>query len=152
MTTESKQVTRSRSGSTLLGAAISASSIGLVVVFVGAVAEGDSAAYGALVGTLLCVLVFGFGAAAVDIVAGLMPAAALLIALLTYTMQVAVMALAFLALTRSGALDDTLDRGWLAGAVIAATLSWLVAQIWLATRARIAAYDLPGGQPEAGAR
>ena len=88
----------------------------------------------------------------VNVVAGLMPAAALLIALLTYTMQVAVMALAFFALTRSGVLDQTLDRAWLAAAVISATLSWLIAQIWLSTRARILAYDLPGGQPEAGAR
>ena len=152
MTTESKQVLRSRSGFMLLGAAISASLAGLAVALVGALADGDQAAYGALVGTALCVAVFGFGAFVVNVVAGLMPAAALLIALLTYTMQVALMALAFLALTKSGVLDDTLDRRWLAGAVITATLTWLGAQIWLSTKARIVAYELPGGQPEAGAR
>jgi hypothetical protein len=152
MTTESKQVIRSRSGYTLLGAAISALLAGLVVVLIGALAQGPHAAYGALVGTALCVAVFGFGAFVVNVVAGVMPAAALLIAMLTYTMQVALMALAFLALTRSGVLDETLDRRWLGGAVITATMSWLVAQIWLSTRARIVAYDLPGGQSEAGAR
>ena len=152
MTTESKQVIRPTGGYTLLGAALSALFAGLVVVAIGSLAQGRPAAYGALAGTALCVAVFAFGAFVVNVVAGLMPAAALLIALLTYTMQVAVMALAFFALTRSGVLDQTLDRAWLAAAVISATLSWLIAQIWLSTRARILAYDLPGGQPEAGAR
>jgi len=152
MTTESKQALRSRSGFMLLGAAISATVTGLLVGLLGAITSGDAAAYGALAGTALCVLVFGFGAFVVNVVAGLMPAAALLIALLTYTMQVALMALAFLALTKSGVLDDTLDRRWLGGAVIAATLTWLGTQIWLSTKARIPAYELPGGQSEAGAR
>jgi len=152
MTTESKQVLRSRSGFVLLGAAISAAVVGLVVSGVAGLAAGDAAAYGALVGTALCVLVFGVGAFVVNVVAGLMPAAALLVALLTYTLQVAVMALAFLALTRSGALEETLDRRWLGGAVIASTVAWLTAQIWLSTKARILAYELPGDRPEAGAR
>jgi len=152
MTTESKQVLRSRSGFVLLGAAISAAVVGLVVSAVAALAAADAAAYGALVGAALCVLVLGVGASVVNVVAGLMPAAALLVALLTYTLQVAGMALAFLALTRAGALDESLDRRWLGGAVIASTVAWLTAQIWLSTKARIVVYELPGDRPEAGAR
>jgi len=152
MTTESKQGLRSRSGFTLLGAAISSSALGLVSVAVAAIVADRSAVYGALVGMALCVTVFGFGAFVVDAVAGLMPSAALLMALLTYTLQVAIMALAFLALTRSGALDDTIDRRWLGGTVIACTMAWLAAQTWFATRLRIPAFDLPADGPEAGAR
>ena len=78
--------------------------------------------------------------------------ATLVIALLTYTLQVVAMALAFAALQRSGLLDDALDRGWLAGTVIVGTFGWLVAQIVLATRARIPVYELEGDRPQAGAR
>jgi hypothetical protein len=152
MTTESKQAPRSGGGRALLGAAIWASAAGLVVAGIGALASGDGAAYGALVGTALCVTVFGFGAFTLNVVAGLLPAAALMFALLTYTLQVALLALAFLALSRSGALDSALDRRWLAGAVITATITWLTAQTWFATRTRITTYDLPDGPPEAGAR
>jgi len=152
MTTESKQRLRSRSGFTLLGAAISATVVGLLSVAIAAVIADSAAVYGGLAGMALCVTVFGFGAFVVDAVAGLMPSAALLMALLTYTLQVAVMALAFLALTRSGVLDETIDRRWLGGTVIASTMAWLAAQTWLSTRARIPAFDLPVDRPEAGAR
>jgi ATP synthase protein I len=71
-----------------------------------------------------------------------MPAASLLVALLTYTLQVLAMGLAFAAISRSGALDESLDRAWLAAAVIAGTAGWLVLQIVLATRVRIPVYEL----------
>lgn len=148
MTTESKQGIRSRSGFTLLGAAISSAFVGLVVSAAGALTGGSDAAYGALVGTALCVGIFAPGAFIVDTVARIMPAASLLIAMLTYTMQVVLMALAFVALTSSGVLESTLDRRWLGGAVIAGTAGWLVAQVWLSTKARIPVFDVP----EAGAR
>lgn len=160
MTTESKQGIRSRSGFTLLGAAISAAVAGLVVSGIGALSAGSAAAYGALVGTTICVAIFAFGAFSVDAVARVMPAASLMFALLTYTMQVALMALALVVLTRSGALGTSLDRRWLAGAIIAGTFAWLVAQVWLATQSRIPAFDeqgqdpsvKPAADPDAGAR
>jgi ATP synthase protein I len=55
------------------------------------------------------------------------------------------MGLVFVALSRSGLLDETLDRAWLAGVVIAGTLVWVVSQIALTMRTRIAIYDLPEG-------
>ena len=58
-----------------------------------------------------------------------MPAASLLVALLTYTLQLLVLALVLAGLNRSGLLDDALDRRWLAAAVIAGTVAWMVAQI-----------------------
>ncbi len=95
---------------------------------------GSSAAYAALVGTALVLAVLGFGSTVVNTVAGLMPAASLMVALLTYVLQVVLMALVFAALSGSGLLDDTLDREWLAGVVIGGTFVWLTAQVVLTTR------------------
>jgi ATP synthase protein I len=133
----------------LLSAAVAALVAGALVVAIGAIASGAPAAYGALAGTFIVVGVFGFGAFTVNLVARVLPAAALLVAMLTYTLQVVLMAVIFLALTRSGLLEDALDRQWLAAAVITGTLVWLITQIISTMRARIPAFDLP---PEAGVR
>ena len=77
-----------------------------------------------------------------------MPTASLLVALLTYTLQVVLMGMVFVALSRSGLLGDTLHREWLAGVVIAGTFGWLLTQLVLTTRQRIPAYDLPGATPD----
>lgn len=160
MTTESQHRIPDRGGPVLLGAAGAALVAGLVAILAGAVVGGSPAAYGALAGALLVVAVFGFGSGVVHVVAGLVPAASLLVALLTYTLQVVAMAVVLVSLETSGLLDDALDRRWLAGAVIVGTLAWLAAQVVLASRLRIPAYDLPPTppptglpeRPEAGAR
>ena len=77
-----------------------------------------------------------------------MPSATVLVALVTYALQLVVMAAVILTLVRSGLFDETLDRRWLGGGVAMATLAWMIAQIVSATKARIPVYDLP----EAGAR
>lgn len=153
MTTETNQVTRHQGSRVLLGATAGSLVAGLALTLVGALVAGSTAAFGALVGTALVVLVFAGGSFAVDEVARVLPAASLLVALLTYTLQVLAMGLAFAAISRSGALDDSLDRGWLAGAVIAGTAGWLVLQIVLATRVRIPVYELrPAGPGPTAAR
>jgi len=155
MTTETPRPTPLAGGRVLLGAAAVALLAGLFVVAVGALAGGSGAAYGALVGSAVAVAVFLLGAGTVHVVAGVMPAASLLVALLTYTLQVAALALVLVGLDGSGLLDGALDRRWLAGALITATVAWLVAQIVFTSRARIPVYDLPpraaGRRPEAGA-
>ena len=159
MTTESKQVTRPQGVPALVGAAVAGLVSGLLVTAVGALSSGSAAAYGALVGAAIALLVFVVGSFAVDVVARVMPAMSLMVALLTYTLQVVVMALAFVALNGSGLLDETLARDWLAAGVIAVTMVWLLVQLVLTTRARIPVYDLAGSgvpgaadRPEAGAR
>lgn len=155
MTTESTRAARGAGApggvGVLLGAGAAAVLLGLVLTLVGALTGGPAAAFGALTGTLLVVAVFAFGSLTVSVASGLVPAASLLVALLTYTLQVAVMGLAFVGLSGSGLLEETLDRRWLAAGVVAGTLVWLVAQVVLTTRARIPAYDLPE-RSEAGAR
>lgn len=127
----------------LLGAALVAVVLGLGLTILGGVLSGTQAAFGALAGTLLVVGVLAAGSLAVNTVAGLLPGMALLVALMTYTLQVVLMGLVFVVLSGSGLLDDTLDRGWLAGGVVLGTVVWLVAQVVLTTRVRIPVYDLP---------
>jgi ATP synthase protein I len=151
MTTETLHHTRDAGTRVLLGAAVAAAAATAAVSLAGLLIGGSAAAYGALVGALLVLLVFGLGAFAVNLVATVMPAASLLVALLTYTLQVVFMGLVFWALTRSGALGRDLDQRWLAGAIIAGTVAWVAVQIGQATRARIPAYDLGSSASTGGA-
>ncbi|MCX6400127.1 MAG: hypothetical protein NTX33_09380 [Propionibacteriales bacterium] len=141
--------TETRTPSVLMRAALVAVAAGAVLVVVAALASGSPAAWGAVVGTVIAVGIFAFGAFTVDAVARLLPAASLMFALLTYTFQVAAMALAFVAVNRAGLLDDELDRNWLGAAIIVGAFVWMAAQIRLATTARIPAFQTPS---EGGAR
>jgi hypothetical protein len=140
----------------VLRTSVAVAVVALGVVLLGAIAGGAPAAYGALAGGLLVLAVLGTGSLVVDVVAKVMPAASLMVALLTYTLQVVLMAAVFVALSRSGLLDDALDRQWLGGAIIAGTLAWTFVQVWLTAHLRIPAYDVPTGdagrESEPGAR
>lgn len=151
MTTE-PQVTASAVAPVLRGAASLAALVGLVVTAIGALAVGSAAAYGALVGTVLVVAVFSFGAFTLDLVAGAMPAMSLVFALLTYVLQLGLLALVLTVLSTSGLLETALDADWLVGAVIAGTLAWSAAQVVLTTRMRIPVYDLDLTRTHAGER
>ena len=150
-TTETAQVHRTR---VLLGATSAALVAGLVLMLVAALAGDRAAVYGAGVGVLLVLGVFATGSFAVDMVAGILPAASLLVALLTYTLQVVVMGLAFVVLSGSGLLEDAVDGAWLGGTVIVGTFAWVFAQVVLTLRLRIPAFDPPApardeaGEPE----
>ncbi|WP_183100290.1 hypothetical protein [Nocardioides pelophilus] len=126
--------------------------VGVLVVLVAALASGEAASYGALVGTAIALVVFSFSAFAVDAVARLMPVASLMVALLTYTMQVLLMLVVFVGLNRSGALDDTLDREWLGGSIIVGVLVWTFAQLTASAKERIPAYDTHDEAPSEGVR
>lgn len=133
----------------LVAAALGTAGVGTVLVVVAALAGGADAATGALVGSLMVVGVLAFGAFVVDLVARVAPTASLLVALVTYTLQVALMALLFLAVSRADVLDSDTERGWLGGAVIAGALVWSVVQLRASTTARVPVFDDPRG-PAAG--
>ncbi len=154
MTTATKQALRVDSGSRVLfSAAVAALLVGSGLAAVGAVVEGSAAAYGAAVGAGIAAAVFLLGSLLVNVVAGLAPSASLLVALLTYALQVVLMAVVFAALSRASAFSEPTARVWLAASVIAATVTWMVAHIWFATRQRIPLYDLSSCQgPSAGTR
>lgn len=124
--------------------------VGAAVALTGGLTTGSSAVLAAAVGTAMVCVFFATGAVVLDVVATLAPAASLLIALLTYTLQVVLVGLVFVALNRSGLLEGTLDARWLGGTVIAGTLGWLVAQVVASMRTRIPVYELgvPKGPSE----
>lgn len=145
--------TETRTHRVVLRAALVAALAAVLLVVVAAIVAGSAAATGAAVGGVIAVGVFAFGALTVDAVARLMPAASLLFALLTYTLQVVVMAFVFIALNGSGLLDDEMDRSWLGGAIIWGAFTWMVVQVRLATTARIPAFETVGDRTaEGGAR
>jgi ATP synthase protein I len=116
--------------------------LGVAATVLGAVTGGAAAALGAVIGTVMVCVFFATGAYVLDVVAALAPAASLLVALLTYTLKVVLIGLVFVALNRSGLLEDSVDARWLGGTVIAGTLTWLAAQVVASTRVRIPVYEL----------
>jgi ATP synthase protein I len=149
MTTEQP---RTRQGRLVLGPLAVTATVGLLLVALAAVLTGPSGALGALIGAGLVASVFAFGAVAVGLVALVAPAASLLVALLTYTLQVVVVGLVYVGLSSGGALDGPVDARWLSAAVIACTLAWTATQITVTVRSRQPAYDLPSQQAEASVR
>jgi ATP synthase protein I len=136
----------------VLGPLSVTASLGLVVVLVAALLTGSAGAAGAALGVALVCSVFAFGAVVVGVVARVSPAASLLVALLTYTLQVVLVGLFYLGLSRGGALDGSVDAKWLSGAVIACTLAWTTIQIVVSVRARQPIYELGSQGAEASVR
>lgn len=149
MTTESMQDTR-RGASPLLGAAVAGALAVVVLALVGGIVDGSTGAVGALVGGGLTLAVFAFGVGLVGLAARVLPAASLMVALLTYTLQLVVLVLAVVLLDRSGLAGDEVSRGWFAAGVIAVTVLWLLGQVVAATRQRIPAFGEPAGAPSPG--
>jgi ATP synthase protein I len=135
--------TRDSGVAVLLGGLAVTVGLGVLTAVVAGLASGAPAAGGVVVGVLVVALVCVGGSLLVNAVAGVLPAASLLVALLTYTLQVMVLLLVFVALERSDLLGEQLDREWLGGAAIGATLAWLVTQVVLTFRRRIPVFDLP---------
>lgn len=126
---------------------------GLVVVLVALIVADTDAALGALTGTMIAFAVYLTGALVLHMVATVMPGAALAVAMMTFVLQVMVLALVMVKLSESGFFaDDAQARGWLAAALIAGTLAWCVGQIRAVTHARTPIYDLPGPEPQGGGR
>jgi ATP synthase protein I len=137
---------------TPLLAAVAAGAVAVLVLVVAAsLTEGRPAVVGAAAGGVLTLVVFALGIAVVGFVARLLPAASLLVALMTYTLQLLVLAPCVAAIERAGVGAETLSRGWFAAGVIAVTLLWLAGQLVAATRQRIPLYDTtarPAGADE----
>jgi ATP synthase protein I len=131
----------------VLRAAAATLAVGAVAAVAAGLTAGWPGVAGVAIGTAMVVGFFGLGALALDVVAALMPALSLLVALLTYTLQVVLVGLVFVALTRSGALEESVEERWLGGAVILGTLVWLTLQVLVSTRTRQPVYDLPADFP-----
>lgn len=84
---------------------------------------------GALAGTALVAAFFLFGMVNTALAAAFAPRVALVVALLTYTVQVVMLAVVLVAVSRSDLTPDRLDVRWLAGTVIVGALGWTVALV-----------------------
>jgi ATP synthase protein I len=84
---------------------------------------------GVLVGAAMVAGFFLFGMVNTAVAAAFAPRVALVVALLTYTLQVVALGLVLVAVSRSGLTPDRLDVRWLAGTVIAGALGWTVALV-----------------------
>lgn len=122
-----------------------------VVTVVALLAADGSAVRSALVGGGLVVVFFAFGAVNVGIAARIAPGTAMLVALVTYTMQVVLVLLAFVALRRSDAFEETLTEGWLAAGLIIGTLVWMTAQVVTTLRTPIPPWEPSDQAQEVGA-
>ncbi|MDQ3615795.1 MAG: hypothetical protein M3393_04060 [Actinomycetota bacterium] len=122
---------------------------GLTAVLVSALVAGAPAALGAAIAVVMVCLFFALGAMVLDVVTTVAPAASLLVALLTYTLNVVLVGIAFISLSHSGALAGPVDAQWLGGTVIVCTLVWTLAQVVSSTRTRQPVYDLPSSGTKA---
>lgn len=122
-----------------------------VVLVVLALSLDDAAAVrSAALGGGLVVFFFAFGAVNVGIASRIVPSTALLVAMLTYTFQIVLVALVFVGLRRSDAFDSTLTEGWLAAGLIADTLTWMTAQVVTTLRTPIPPWEGPTAEETVG--
>lgn len=149
MTTETRAITRRSSlvpgVRVVVRAAALTALVGVLLVGLAAAVHGAEAAAAAAVGAGLVVLVVSFGTLSLHVVASAMPAASLLVALVTYTTQLAIVLLVFLAITRGDVFADDRARGWLAAGMVVATVVWTAAHLVLTARERAPYFDLPPG-------
>lgn len=141
-----------RRGRTVLGPLSVTAAMGALLVGAAAAVSGAPGALGAVVGVVMVAAVFAFGAVVIGVVTLVSPSASLLVALLTYTLQVVLVGLVYVALKSGGALDGAVDARWLSAAVIASTLAWTTTQIVVTMRMRQPVYELPAREEEASVR
>lgn len=121
--------------------AVLATSAALVLLAL--VTDDAAAVRSAALGGGLVIFFFAFGAVNVSVAARIVPSTALLVAMLTYTFQIVLVGLVFVGLRRSDAFDSTLTEGWLAAGLIAATLTWMTAQVVTTLRTPIPPWEGP---------
>jgi ATP synthase protein I len=136
----------------VLGPLSVTAALGLLLVVLAALVTGSSGAAGAAIGAVMVCVVFASGAVVLGAVALVAPAASMLVALLTYTLQVVLVAAVYVGLSRGGALEGPVDARWLSAAVIGCTLAWTMSQIVVAVRSREPVYDLPSHGTESSVR
>lgn len=131
----------------LLAGVLGVAGVTLVTAVLALVSDDAAAVRSVFLGGGLVIAFFAFGALNVGLAARIVPAAALLVALVSYTFQIVLVLLVFLGLSRSDAFDSTLTEGWLAGTLIAGTLAWMTAQIVTTLRTPIPPWEGPVQQP-----
>jgi ATP synthase protein I len=121
--------------------------VSLPLAVAGGLVGDRSGLLGVVAGAGLALLVLATGLVVVDLVATVLPSASMLVALLTYTLEVVALGALLVAFSRAEGLAETLAPRWLGAGLVAVALAWTVALVVHATRARVPVYDLPAGAP-----
>jgi ATP synthase protein I len=100
----------------------------------GLLLDGRPQALGAVLGAGLMTGFYLFGTVTISLVAAYAPRASLLVALLTYVVQVGALALVLARVQRSSGARGSIDVAWTGGAVVVATVAWLVVLVVRAVR------------------
>ena len=114
----------------VVGAVVAGAGAGL-----GLAVGGRPQALGAVLGAGLMTAFYLVGTVTVALVTAYAPRASLLVALLTYVLQVAALALVLARVQSTAAAGASLDVAWVGGAVVVATVVWLVLLVVRALRA-----------------
>jgi ATP synthase protein I len=122
--------------------------IGLAVAAVAGPVSGAPAVTGVLVGLLLTCASLGLGSLVLAWVTEVSPAMSLVVALMTYTLQVVLLGAAYIVLRSSPEAREAVDGTWLGLTVIATTLAWLTLQVIGLMRSRQPYFDLPERAPD----
>ncbi len=145
MTTEGPATAPSGTGVRVEGlglASVTVTAVGVLVTVLALLLDGSAAAIGAAAGALLVLSFFTFGAISVNLVATVAPRASMLFALLTYTLQVLLLAVVLVGVGRSDLAPDTLEPRWLGGTVMVGTLAWMAALLVGALRSDPGAHGM----------
>lgn len=124
----------------VLAAALTVVAVGVLAVIAVAV-DGDRGLAGALTGGLAVLGVLLFGVLTMALVVRWAPEASLLVAMLTYVAQVAVLFALYVRYQKDDAMQDALSAPWLAASIAAATVAWVAGQLVGAWRGR---HDVTG--------
>ena len=123
----------------VVGAVVAGAGAGL-----GLAAAGPPQALGAVLGAGLMTAFYLLGTVTVALVTAYAPRASLLVALLTYVLQVAALALVLAEVQASEEAGTAVDVAWVGGAVVVATVLWLVLLVVRALRGAPHADRVPG--------
>jgi ATP synthase protein I len=120
--------------------------LGVLSAAFAALVAGSQAALGVAAGLGVASVTLATGFVVVDLIAGLKPSASLLIAMLTFLLQVVLLGALLAAAARADDLETVVDRGWTAAGVLLAALAWTVTLVHHALRAGPASEEV---SPEA---
>lgn len=123
-------------------AALPSLAVGAVVAVIAFLVVGSPGLVAAIAGTLLVTAFFATGQVVLYAVRDIYPGLLLVIALLTYALQVVVLLAIYAAFQRSGATADNFSTTAFGWSVLASTAVWTVGLIRVAKRERIPLYEL----------
>lgn len=123
-----------------------------VAAAVAAAVAGSPAVLGILLGGAISLVFFVFGSGAVMLVTWTAPQASLPVALMTFTLQVVLVAAVISVLASSSLVGTTVSAGALTIGLIVAAVAWMVGHLVGHARLRVPVYDvqLPGQVPSSG--